>query len=316
MKKILSVLAVLVALCLVIGCFAACSKDDANVSDGNAVTDGNVVSDGDVVEDVEDVEEVAALLKVIDIPLTSEEYAFAVTKGDEELLASLNDFLAEIQANGQFDEIMNAYFGDGEKNGVLIADAVVDAYDDNQLVVATNAAFAPFEYVEGEYYYGVDIEIMNLFAQSLGMTLAVNDMEFDSVCTAVAEGMCDVAASGLTIKPEREEILDFSTSYYNASQKIIAAANDTAFDGCTTAEEAEAVLAGLAEGTKVGYQTGTTGAFYVDGDADWGFDGFANLVGTGYTNGAFAVQDILNGNISYVVIDEAPAHNIVDGVNG
>lgn len=314
MKKLVSVLSVLVALCLVIGCFAACSKDDANVTDGNAVTDGNVVTDGNAAE--EDAAESTDLLKVIDVPLTNEEYAFAVTKGNEELLASLNDFLAEIRANGQFDAIMNAYFGDGEKTGVLIADAEVDTENENQLVIATNAAFAPFEYVEGEYYYGVDIEIMNLFAQSLGMTLAVNDMEFDSVCTAVGEGMCDIAASGLTIKPEREEILDFSTSYYNASQKIIAAANDTTFDNCTTVEEVEAILAGLAEGTSVGYQTGTTGAFYIVGDADWDFAGFANLVGVGYSNGAFAVQDILNGNIAYVVIDEAPANNIVAGVNG
>ena len=96
MKKLVSVLSVLVALCLVIGCFAACSKDDANVSDGNAVTDGNVVTDGNAAE--EDAAESTDLLKVIDVPLTNEEYAFAVTKGNEELLASLNDFLAEIRA--------------------------------------------------------------------------------------------------------------------------------------------------------------------------------------------------------------------------
>ena len=324
MKKFVSILSVLVALCLVIGCFAACSKDAEDptnaTTDGNVVTDGNVsagdvtggdVTDGNVVEDVV----VEGILKVIDIPLTEEQYAFAVTKGNTELLEQLNAFLAEIQENGKFDEIMNKYFGDGTPEGVLIADATVGA-SDNQLVIATNAQFAPFEYVEGEYYYGVDIEIMNLFAQSLGKTLAVNDMEFDSVCTAVGEGMCDVAASGLTIKPEREEILDFSTSYYNASQKIIAPAADTAFDACETAADAEAVLAGLAEGTKVGYQTGTTGGFYVVGDADWDFAGFANLEGVGYSNGAFAVQDIINGNIAYVVIDEAPANNIVAGVNG
>ena len=158
---------------------------------------------------------------------------------------------------------------------------------------------------------------MAMFAEEIGMNLAVNDMEFDSVCTAAAAGDNNViAASGLTITELRKEILDFSTPYYNASQKIIAAANDTAFDACTTAEECEAILKALPEGTKIGYQTGTTGAYYIDGDADWGFDGFENLVGTGYTNGAFAVQDILNGNIKYVVIDEAPAKNLVAGVNG
>lgn len=306
MKKFVSVISVLAALCLVIGCFAACGNDVEDPTDASVADDATVADATDAA---------TAVLKVIDIPLTEEEYAFAVTKGNSELLASLNSFLAEIEENGKFDAIMDKYFGEGTPEGVLIADATVDSSKD-QLVIATNAAFAPFEYVEGEYYYGVDIEIMALFAESLGKELAVNDMEFDSVCTAVGEGMCDVAASGLTIKPEREEILDFSTSYYNASQKIIAPANDTAFDACSTAAEAEAVLAGLAEGTKIGYQTGTTGAFYIDGDADWGFDGFANIEGVGYSNGAFAVQDIINGNIAYVVIDEAPAANIVAGVNG
>ena len=294
MKK---VIAILLTLCLVVMGFAACKTSGGN-------DDSTTGAD-----------ETAATLKVIDIALTSEEYAFAVTKGNAELLKSLNDFLAGIKADGTFDAIMNKYFGDGTPEGVLISDATVGA-SDNQLVIATNAQFAPFEYVEGEYYYGVDIEIMNLFAQSIGKTLAVNDMEFDSVCTAVGEGMCDVAASGLTINDQRKEILDFSDSYYNASQKIIAAADDTAFDACTTVEEAEAVLKGLPEGTKIGYQTGTTGAFYIDGDADWGFEGFANIEGTGYSNGAFAVQDIISGNIAYVVIDEAPANNIVAGVNG
>lgn len=297
MKK---VIAILLTLCLVVMGFAACKTTDGNNDSTTNENDTNAST---------------ATLKVIDIALTSEEYAFAVTKGNAELLKSLNDFLAGIKADGTFDAIMNKYFGDGTPEGVLISDATVGA-SENQLVIATNAQFAPFEYVEGEYYYGVDIEIMNLFAKSIGKTLAVNDMEFDSVCTAVGEGMCDVAASGLTVNDQRKEILDFSDSYYNASQKIIAAATDTAFDACTTAEEAEAVLKGLPEGTKIGYQTGTTGAFYIDGDADWGFDGFANIEGTGYSNGAFAVQDIISGNIAYVVIDEAPAKNIVAGVNG
>ncbi|MBR5221219.1 MAG: transporter substrate-binding domain-containing protein, partial [Clostridia bacterium] len=167
------------------------------------------------------------VLKVIDIPLTSEEYAFAVKKGDAELLASVNSFLAEIKANGKFDEIVNKYFGDGTPTGVT--SAAEDASKD-QLVVATNAAFAPFEYKEGDTYYGVDMEIMAALAESLGKELVISNMEFESVCTAVAEGMCDVAAAGLTVNETRKQILDFSDSYYNASQVLITKADDTTFD--------------------------------------------------------------------------------------
>lgn len=297
MKKII---AVLLTLVLVVGAFAACG----------GTTEETTAPAGD-----ETTAAATQALKVIDIALTSEEYAFAVKKGNTELLGKLNAFLAKIKNDGTYEAIMNKYFGDGTPEGVLIADTAVGAKE-NQLVVATNAAFPPFEYVEGDKYYGVDVEIMALFAQEIGMNLAINDMEFDSVCTAAGEGTCDIAASGLTVTDVRKEILDFSDSYYNASQKIIAAGSDTAFDACTTVEEAEAVLKGLAEGTKIGFQTGTTGAYYIDGDADWGFDGYANVEGVGYTSGAFAVQDILNGNIAYVVIDEAPANSLVAGVNG
>ena len=123
-------------------------------------------------------------VKVIDIKLTDEEYAFAVQKGDTELLASLNEFMAEIKANGKFDEIINKYFQGGTPTAVKSAETMKT--DGSQLIVATNAAFEPFEYMVGENYYGVDLEIMALFAQKLGKELYIYNMEFDAVCLAVS----------------------------------------------------------------------------------------------------------------------------------
>lgn len=296
MKKIF---ALILTLVLVAGVFAAC---------GGNTEETTLAGDETTAATTE-------LLKVVDIALTSEEYGFAVKKGNTELLGQLNTFLTKVKNDGTYEAIMNKYFGDGTPEGVVVADTAVGAKD-NQIVIATNAAFPPFEYVEGDKYYGVEIELMALFAKEIGKNLAVNDMEFDSVCTAVAEGTCDIGASGLTITETRKEILDFSDAYYNASQKLIVAADDTTFADCKTVEDVETVLKGLAEGTKIGYQTGTTGAYYIDGDADWGFDGYANIEGVGYTSGAFAVQDILNDNIACVIIDEAPANSLVAGVNG
>ena len=252
-------------------------------------------------------------VKIIDVALTTEEYAFAVKKGDAELLGKLNTFLAEIKANGEFQKVLDKYFADGTPTAVT--SAAKDESKD-QLVVATNAAFKPFEYKEGNSYYGIDMEIMKMFADYLKIELVIDDMAFESVCTAVANGNCDVAASGLTVKPDRAEILDFSASYYDASQKIICMADDTTFDACETTEDLEAKLKELKEGTKFGAQAGTTGYSYINGDADFGFDGYANLKCDAYDNGAMAVQDLINGNISYVVIDDAPAANIVKSFNG
>ena len=253
----------------------------------------------------------ATTAKVIEIDLTSEEYAFGVDKTQPELLASVNAFIAEIQENGKFDEICNNYFGDGTPQAVTSA---LPNPDKDQLVVATNAAFEPFEYMKGDSYYGIDMEIAKALADHLGMELVIQNMDFDAVCLSVGQQKCDIAMAGLTVKPDREEYVTFSTSYYSASQKIITLSDSTEFDDCKTAADVEAILNAMDKTTKVGVQTGTTGQFYTEGDADWGFTGFP-VTSIGYKNGSLAVQDLLNGNLNYVIIDSAPAACITEAIN-
>ena len=253
----------------------------------------------------------AKTAKVIEIELTQEEYAFGVDKTQPELLASVNAFIAEIQANGKFDEICNNYFGDGTP--VAVTSATPDASKD-QLVVATNAAFEPFEYMKGDSYYGIDMEIAKALADYLGKELVISNMDFDAVCLSVGQQKCDIAMAGLTVKPEREEYVTFSTSYYSASQKIIVTSDNTEFDACKTAADVEAILNAKDESTKIGVQTGTTGQFYVEGDEGWGFAGFP-VASVGFKNGSLAVQALLNGNLNYVIIDSAPAACITEAIN-
>lgn len=272
-------------------------------------------------------EESEPVVKVIDIPLTEEQYAFAVPKGDATMLKAINDFMTKIKNNGEFDKIIDKYFGEGTPTAVTSAATMKT--DGSQLIVATNAAFAPFEYMEGSKYYGVDLEIMSLFAAELGKELYIYNMDFDAVCLAVSttggdyegedgtvvkSGIADIAAAGLTINETREKILDFSQSYYNASQMLICAADDTTFDNCKTAADVETILKGFGKDVKVGVQTGTTGQFYCEGDEEWGFDGFG-FTTVPNANGALATQNIINGNAKYVVIDEGPAKAIVEKVN-
>lgn len=251
------------------------------------------------------------VVKVINVNLTEEEYAFGVDKTQPELLEKVNAFIDRIMADGTFDAICNKYFGDGEPTAVK--SAAEDSSKD-QLVVATNASFAPFEYMEGDSYYGIDMEIAALLAEELGMELVISNMKFESVCLSVGQQKCDIAMAGLTVKEERMEHVNFSKSYYQASQQIITKADDTTFDACTDATAVEEILNSFDSTTKIGYQNGTTGQFYVLGDEEWGFDGFA-VEGKGYDNGALAVQDLINGNISYVIIDAAPAARIVENYN-
>lgn len=276
MKKIIAlVLAVMMVAC----CFAACGT--------------------------------SAKAKVIDIELTDELYAFGVDKDQPELLEEVNKFIKEIKDNGKFDEICNKYFGDGTPTPV--ESKPLDSTKD-QLVVATNAAFEPFEYTDGDKYLGIDMEIAALLAEHLGLELVINNMDFDSVCLSVGSHQCDIAMAGLTIKEDRKEYVNFSDSYYTASQKIVVPADCTDFDECKTADDVVAVLNEKGDTIKIGFQNGTTGQFYVEGDEEWGFDGL-KATPVGYKNGSLAIQDMLNGNVDYVIIDAAPAQCITESIN-
>ena len=255
----------------------------------------------------------AATAKVININLTEEEYAFGVDKNQPELLEKTNAFIKKIKEDGTFTSICDKYFGKGTPEAVVSAE--LDESKD-QLVVATNAAFAPFEYTEdgGKTYLGVDMEIAALLAKELGKELVIQDLEFESVCTAVQLGKCDIAMAGLTINEERKDLVNFTDSYYNASQQIIVLSDNTEFDACKTAADVEKILNAKDKSCKIGVQKGTTGNWYVAGDEDWDFPGFP-VTCVEMANGSLAVQDLLNGNIDYVIIDSAPAAKIVESFN-
>lgn len=253
----------------------------------------------------------AVTAKVIDIDLTDEEYAFGVDKEQPELLEQTNAFIQKIKDDGTLDEICDKYFGSGEPEGVESAE--LDSSKD-QLVVATNAAFEPFEYTKGDTYYGIDMEIASLLAKELGKELVIQNMDFDAVCLSVSQQKCDIAMAGLTINEERQEYVTFTDSYYQASQRLIVRSDDTAFDDCKTADDVAAKLAELDSSVSIGVQAGTTGQYYVEGDEDWGFDGLEAKCVT-YKSGSLAVQDMLNGSIQYVIIDAAPAAAISSAIN-
>ena len=208
--------------------------------------------------------------KVIDINLTEEEYAFGVDKDQPELLDQVNAFIKEIKENGELDKICNKYFGDGEP--VAVKSAVLDESKD-QLVVATNAAFEPFEYTKGDSYAGIDMEIAKALADKLGKELVIQNMSFDAVCLSVGQHKCDLAIAGLTIKEDRKEYVAFSDPYYQASQRLVVASDNTEFDNCKTVEDVEAILNTKDSSSSVGFQNGTTGQFYCEDDESFGFAG-------------------------------------------
>ena len=186
-------------------------------------------------------------VKIVDINLTNEEYAYVVKQGNVELIDSFNNFLIDIKNNGTFDDIVSKYFEDkGEKIGVEYVLDIETTNDDNTFVVATNCPFSPFEYVDSDgLMYGIDVEIAKLYADLNGLNLVVKNIDFDAIFTNVDSGYADIGMAGITITEERESLYDFTVPYYQASQKLIISKDNKAFDECKTAKDVENVLNNL-----------------------------------------------------------------------
>ena len=189
----------------------------------------------------------------------------------------------------------------------------------NEIIVQTNAFFAPFEYYEGTEIVGVDVEIMNKVAENLGKTVTFNNVEFAAIIDNVAAGqVCDAGATGITITDERKEKVDFSVPYYTSVQYVIYAADSDI--ATKSSDNGDYIVWDALKGKTIGTQTDTTGWIYTDGeinataDNDYGYDGV--LYGTDTTmknfdNAQLAADGIGSNLVDVVIIDELPAQFIV-----
>lgn len=282
-------------------------------------------------------------VKIIEIDLTEEEYAFILPKGSE-LTDTINGYIADLKSeeglNGvTIDELFDAEAeGTAENLGEVLTEVPAGADRSDYFVVATNAEFAPFEYFQGAYFAGIDMHIAQLFADALGKTLVIRHMKFESVIPTVAgtdyagdsedgtaeppDGIqADIGMAGLTVTPKRAEAVSFTDSYYNAAQRVAVLAEDTAFDECQTKADVVAVLNTLT-GEVAGAATGQTGYTYLAGDNSGtmgeDFKGFADVFSEikQYNSIGLAVQDLAGERLRVVVGDKFTLAEAVNGING
>ena len=159
----------------------------------------------------------------------------------------------------------------------------------------TEATFPPYEFRQGKEVVGIDVEICKAVAKELGKTLAIEDVEFDSVIPSLIAGKAELAAAGITVTEDRKMKVDFSHPYVRTGIVFIFA-KDKPFD----AEKAEE-----AKGKRVGVQNGTTSADYVReklGQEPEMFDSPAS---------AFAAMKA--GKVDVVIADIDPAKAVIKG---
>ena len=162
----------------------------------------------------------------------------------------------------------------------------------DKLVMATNASFPPYEYKEGDAFAGIDVEIAGEIAKKIGLELEIVDTEFGSIIGGVQSGKFDMGMAGMTVTDERKESVNFSDTYASAKQVIIVK-EDSAIAGPDDLGD-----------VMIGVQQDTTGHIYASDD--YGDDHV-----TAYKTGNDAVQALVAGKVSAVIIDNEPAKSYV-----
>ncbi len=160
-------------------------------------------------------------LMILDEEFAIEEYAICVSKDKADLTAAINGALSELKADGTLDSIIANYIGDDTKGqSPYESPADVDR-SKGTLVMATNAAFEPYEYYEGSKVIGIDVDMAQAVCDKLGYELKVDDIEFDAIINAVQSGKADIGVAGMTVTEDRLQSIDFTDSYTTATQVII-----------------------------------------------------------------------------------------------
>lgn len=161
---------------------------------------------------------------------------------------------------------------------------------EEMLVMGTNAAFPPFEFIggsTGDDVIGFDVEIAKAVAKRLGKDLKIADMEFDTLLTALNAEKVDFVIAGMTITDKRKESIDFSVPYYEATQAVIVQTSNNSISSKEDIKD-----------SKIAVQLGTTG----NGVAEE----FSTKI-TAFNTGFEAIMELKNGKVDMVIIDEQPA---------
>ena len=176
----------------------------------------------------------------------------------------------------------------------------VETVSEGKLIVGTEAGFAPYEYLVGDEVKGVDMDIAQAIADKLGVELEIQNMDFDGALLAVQQGKVDIVAAGVSVSEEREEVMDFSTKYVDSKDVVVVNADAPAVE-----ESSADALAGKT----VGVQQGNIADLWVTDNTEAGSV-------QRYTKFVQAAQDLANGKIDCIVMDEAPAIELVDSSDG
>ena len=190
--------------------------------------------------------------------------------------------------------------------------AIASCQKEEQLIVYTEAGFAPFEYISGNEIVGVDVDIMNKVGEKLGKKVVFKNVSFDIIVDTVSQGkLTNVGAAGLSITPERQEKVDFSKVYYQANLYVIYNKNAGVASKEMTDGNTGVYWSSLKTNKGIGVQGGTTADLFLSDEIVEG-GSLEGVKKTDFQDLGVAVSAI-GTTIDYVIIDELPAKQLVAG---
>lgn len=167
-----------------------------------------------------------------------------------------------------------------------------------RVIVALENGYVPFSYVrtDNRQAVGWDYEAIDELGRRLNFKPDYREIAWDSLIQGVATGQFDLAGDGITITPERAQIVDYSTAYLTIRQRMLVRAEEKRFDSIKS-------FAAVSE-TRMGAQKGNTNYGVSEALVGPGrvvaYDGFGELV-----------QALLQGNVDAVLVDDITGYGFV-----
>jgi len=129
----------------------------------------------------------------------------------------------------------------------LIGSSSMALAQERELVVATDTAFIPFEFKQGNTYVGFDIDLWDALAKQLNVKYKLQPMDFNGIIPGLQTRNIDAALAGITIRDDRKQVIDFSDPYYESGLAILVPENnDTIKSAADLAGKKVAVKTGTA----------------------------------------------------------------------
>lgn len=163
--------------------------------------------------------------------------------------------------------------------------------NENEIVMVTEAGFAPYEYYENGEIVGVDIDIAKEIAKYFDKELVVRDIDFDSIINELNSGKADFAIAGMSITPEREEEVDFSIEYVVSNQVVVVKKNSN-------------IKLDDIGNKKIAVQLGSVADIYVNKN-------YKNATVIQQKKYLSMVEDLKTNKVDLIIMDNLPAKKII-----